>query len=156
MPIPELQSMPRRPAMFCTRMIGSRGYGKIVLIKHSSGISTVYAHASKLLVHQGQWVRQGMKIAMSGRTGRVTAPHLHFEVRDGVTAVDPMTYLPRNAVARGPASAIHPHRLVQVHHRLSRRVRLARARAARARRISRALAHIRHHHRKLRAVAAAD
>jgi murein DD-endopeptidase MepM/ murein hydrolase activator NlpD len=76
---------------------GSRihGYGNMILIKHSSGISTVYAHNSRLLVRRGQWVRQGQKISYSGRTGHVTAPHLHFEVRNGTTAVDPIRYLPR-------------------------------------------------------------
>jgi murein DD-endopeptidase MepM/ murein hydrolase activator NlpD len=70
-----------------------RGYGKMIMIEHSSGITTLYAHNSRLLVKKGQWVRQGQRIASSGRTGRVTAPHLHFEVRSGEIAIDPLKYL---------------------------------------------------------------
>ncbi len=69
---------------------GIRGYGKMVVIKHQSGLSTVYAHNSQLLVKKGQRVRRGQRVALSGSTGRSTGPHLHFEVRAGYRAVDPV------------------------------------------------------------------
>lgn len=71
-----------------------RGYGKMVVIRHLRQISTIYAHNSRLLVRIGQYVRQGQKIAISGKTGHVTGPHLHFEVRDGLSALDPAALLP--------------------------------------------------------------
>ncbi|MDR3608794.1 MAG: M23 family metallopeptidase [Oligoflexia bacterium] len=67
-----------------------RGYGKMIVIKHAYDIATVYAHNSRLLVRAGQAVRLGQQIAVSGSTGRSTGPHLHFEVRQGVAAVDPV------------------------------------------------------------------
>lgn len=71
-----------------------RGYGKMVIIKHPSGLSTVYAHNSRLLVKRGQRVQRGRQIAFSGNTGQSTGPHLHFEVRDGIASVDPLRILP--------------------------------------------------------------
>jgi murein DD-endopeptidase MepM/ murein hydrolase activator NlpD len=71
------------------------GYGNMIVIKHSSGIATIYAHNSKLVVRQGQWVRQGTLIAYTGNTGHSHGPHLHFEIRDGVQAVNPMKLLPK-------------------------------------------------------------
>lgn len=76
-----------------------RGYGKMVLIKHAHGISTVYAHNSRLLVKKGDHVRLGQKIAISGRTGRSRGPHVHFEVRQGVAAIDPAQVMPFSRVA---------------------------------------------------------
>ena len=58
-----------------------RGYGKMVILKHASGLVTVYAHDSKLLVRRGDRVKKGRKIALSGNTGHSHGPHLHFEVR---------------------------------------------------------------------------
>ncbi len=57
------------------------GYGNYVVIQHSNGTQTLYAHASKLLVSQGDTVTQGQTIALVGATGEATGPHLHFEVR---------------------------------------------------------------------------
>jgi murein DD-endopeptidase MepM/ murein hydrolase activator NlpD len=71
------------------------GYGRMVVIRHSSGVATVYAHASRLLVHKGQWVSQGTRIAISGSTGHSTGPHLHFEVRAGVAAINPLEVMPK-------------------------------------------------------------
>lgn len=71
-----------------------RGYGKMVVIRHDSGLSSVYAHNSKILVRKGQKVKKGQRIALSGNTGRTRGPHLHFEVRYGVVAVDPSKLLP--------------------------------------------------------------
>ncbi len=66
-------------------------YGRFLVLDHGNGYSTLYGHASELLVQQGDSVRRNEVIALSGSTGRSTAPHLHFEVlRDG-EPVDPMT-----------------------------------------------------------------
>jgi murein DD-endopeptidase MepM/ murein hydrolase activator NlpD len=78
-----------------------RGYGKMVVLKHSSGIATIYAHNSKLLVHKGQWVSQGTKIALSGNSGHSHGAHLHFEIRAGVAAIDPTAVITRTAGSRG-------------------------------------------------------
>lgn len=66
------------------------GYGQAVVIDHGNGLSTVYAHCSALYVRQGQLVRKGEVIAAVGSTGNANGPHLHFEVRENGTAVDPM------------------------------------------------------------------
>lgn len=69
------------------------GYGYMVVIDHGYGISTAYGHASRLLVKEGQRVNKGDAIARVGSTGRSTGPHLHFEVRQNNTPVDPLKYL---------------------------------------------------------------
>jgi murein DD-endopeptidase MepM/ murein hydrolase activator NlpD len=66
-----------------------RGYGRLVVVRHFREISTIYAHNSRVLVRTGQFVHQGQKIALSGNTGRSSGPHLHFEVRDGLSALNP-------------------------------------------------------------------
>lgn len=71
-----------------------RGYGRLIVIKHEHDISTVYAHNSRLLVKKGDHVAQGQKIAITGKSGHVSGPHLHFEVRKGVAAVDPVRVMP--------------------------------------------------------------
>ncbi len=70
-----------------------KGYGNLVLVRHSNGFVTAYAHASELLVKRGDEVKRGQVIAKSGQTGNVTAPQLHFEIRKGSTPVDPAQYL---------------------------------------------------------------
>jgi len=57
------------------------GYGNYVVISHSNGTETLYAHAEKLFVTPGEQVTQGEEIAKIGVTGETTGPHLHFEVR---------------------------------------------------------------------------
>jgi murein DD-endopeptidase MepM/ murein hydrolase activator NlpD len=70
-----------------------KGYGNLVLVRHSNGFVTAYAHASELLVKRGDAVKRGQVIAKSGQSGSVTAPQLHFEIRKGATPVDPSQYL---------------------------------------------------------------
>jgi murein DD-endopeptidase MepM/ murein hydrolase activator NlpD len=72
---------------------GIRGYGNLIVIQHEGDLLTVYAHNSELLVAQGDKVRVGQRIALSGQTGHATGPHLHFEVRSGQIPVDPVSYL---------------------------------------------------------------
>jgi murein DD-endopeptidase MepM/ murein hydrolase activator NlpD len=71
-----------------------RGYGNLVLIKHSGGYMTAYAHNSQLLVKRGEVVKRGQEIAKAGSTGTVDSPQLHFEIRQGTRAIDPTTLLP--------------------------------------------------------------
>lgn len=73
----------------------SGGYGNLVDIRHADGSMTRYAHNSRLLVREGQQVRQGQQIAEMGSTGFSTGPHLHFEVHlPNTGTVNPMAYLP--------------------------------------------------------------
>lgn len=69
------------------------GYGYAVIIDHGNGLQTVYGHNSSLIVSAGQTVSKGQPIAYSGQTGYATGPHVHFEVRDNGSPVDPMGYL---------------------------------------------------------------
>jgi lipoprotein NlpD len=71
------------------------GYGKLVIVRHARNLFTAYAHNQRNLVRRGARVRKGDVIARVGRTGRASTAHLHFEVRHGSTAVDPLAYLPR-------------------------------------------------------------
>jgi len=77
-----------------------RGFGNLLLIKHSDGFMTAYAHNQRLLVVRGQKVNKGQVIARVGSTGSVATPQLHFEIRKGRTAVDPLRYLPRRSASR--------------------------------------------------------
>jgi murein DD-endopeptidase MepM/ murein hydrolase activator NlpD len=75
------------------------GYGELVLIKHNNGYVTAYAHADRLLVTRGDFVAKGQVIGYAGTSGDVTSPQLHFEIRNGVTPVDPQRYLASRAGA---------------------------------------------------------
>lgn len=70
-----------------------KGYGNLILIRHDGGWVTAYAHNKELLVNRGDTVKRGDVIAKAGQTGSVTSPQVHFELRKGATAVDPMKYL---------------------------------------------------------------
>lgn len=65
------------------------GYGNLVVLKHECGYRSLYGHLSKPLVRPGETVKQGAVIALSGNTGRTTGPHLHFEVRQDGSFVNP-------------------------------------------------------------------
>jgi murein DD-endopeptidase MepM/ murein hydrolase activator NlpD len=69
------------------------GYGNLVVVDHGNGIATAYAHNSAFAAAAGRQVAQGEVIAYSGSTGHSTGPHVHFEVRVGGAAVDPLGYL---------------------------------------------------------------
>ena len=69
------------------------GYGQETRIDHGGGIVTVYAHQSRIAVRVGQHVAQGEPIGNVGSTGRVSAPHLHFEVRVNGVPQNPMRWL---------------------------------------------------------------
>lgn len=71
----------------------SGDYGKLVIVDHGNGIETYYAHLSGFMVVPGQEVQRGQVIALSGGTGRVTGPHIHYEVRLHGTPVNPYKYL---------------------------------------------------------------
>lgn len=70
-----------------------RGFGNMILIRHADGWVTAYAHNDSLAVKKGDSVKRGQTIARVGQTGNVTAPQLHFEIRKGTAAQDPMKYL---------------------------------------------------------------
>ena len=70
-----------------------RGYGNLLLIRHSGGWVTAYAHTSKFLVKAGAQVKQGEVVAEVGRTGNVDRPQLHFELRKGTRAVNPQSLI---------------------------------------------------------------
>lgn len=71
-----------------------KGYGKMVLIESGDGWATLYAHFDKILISEGQRVRQGEVIGSMGRTGRATGVHLHFEIRRNRGPIDPLPLLP--------------------------------------------------------------
>jgi lipoprotein NlpD len=83
-----------------------RGYGNMVIIRHADGIVSVYAHNQNNLAREGQRVMRGEVVATVGSTGRVTGPHLHFEIRKNNAAQDPLHYLPHLCCV--PASDIVP------------------------------------------------
>ena len=69
------------------------GYGRVVYIKHAFGIETRYAHLARIRVKKGQRVSRGQKIGDMGNSGRSTGTHLHYEVRVGGSAVNPMIFI---------------------------------------------------------------
>jgi murein DD-endopeptidase MepM/ murein hydrolase activator NlpD len=78
-----------------------RGYGNLVLLKHADGWMTAYGHNSKILVKRGDRVLRGQTIAHVGATGAVSEPQLHFELRKGTRALDPLNYLAPLAATSG-------------------------------------------------------
>jgi len=70
-----------------------RGYGNLIILRHSEEFVTVYAHNQVNLVEEGIWVERGQIIGKVGQTGRASGPHLHFEIRKNNQAVDPLLFL---------------------------------------------------------------
>ncbi len=81
-------------------------YGKLVVVDHGNSLETYYAHLSEMMVLPGQEVRRGQVIALSGGTGHVTGPHVHYEVRLSGTPVNPYRYM---------AKASNPQALAVTH-----------------------------------------
>ncbi len=69
------------------------GFGNLLLIRHAGGYTTAYAHSAEILVRRGQRVARGQLVARAGSTGSVDRPQLHFEIRKGRKAVNPLSYL---------------------------------------------------------------
>jgi murein DD-endopeptidase MepM/ murein hydrolase activator NlpD len=72
-----------------------RGFGNLLLLKHTDGWITAYAHNDSLLVKRGDKIKKGQTIAKVGSSGSVQNPQLHFELRKGKKAIDPIKYLPK-------------------------------------------------------------
>jgi lipoprotein NlpD len=82
-----------------------RGYGNCIIVRHTDGLATVYAHNQRNAVREGQRVRRGEVIGKVGDSGRTTGNNLHFEVRQDNVAHDPLYFLPAVERAAGPQSA---------------------------------------------------
>jgi murein DD-endopeptidase MepM/ murein hydrolase activator NlpD len=85
-------------------------YGNQIDVDHGDGVMTRYAHASVLLVKQGDIVKQGQKIAEVGSTGRSTGAHLHFEVRMNGESKDPLAYLQNGVLNKSHLASISKQR----------------------------------------------
>ncbi|MDQ3557758.1 MAG: M23 family metallopeptidase, partial [Pseudomonadota bacterium] len=70
-----------------------KSYGNLVLIRHSNGWVSAYAHNSELKVKRGDQVRRGEVVSLSGMSGGVTTPQVHFELRKEATPVDPLQHM---------------------------------------------------------------
>ena len=80
-----------------------KGYGNLVLIKHSGGYTTAYAHADRLVVVKGDYVASGQVIGYAGETGDVSSPQVHFEIRSSTTPVNPRSYLTTTSASIFPS-----------------------------------------------------
>ena len=72
---------------------GIKGYGNLIILRHSEEYVTVYAHNQVNLIEEGTWAEKGQIIGKVGQTGRATGPHLHFEIRKNNNALDPLPFL---------------------------------------------------------------
>jgi murein DD-endopeptidase MepM/ murein hydrolase activator NlpD len=70
-----------------------KGYGNLIIVRHSEEFVTIYAHNQVNLIEEGMWVEKGQIIGKVGQTGRATGPHLHFEIRRNNKALDPLLFL---------------------------------------------------------------
>lgn len=98
--MPEGRDVPAARAGEVTFAGEQGGYGLTVVIDHGNGVSTRYAHLSELRVKEGERVADGQTIGLSGATGRVTGPHLHFEVLEHGRPVDPSAGIGRLYASR--------------------------------------------------------
>src|SRR6516225_8173410 len=73
------------------------GYGNLVAIYHTNGITSRYGHLSRVAVQQGQRVKRGDLIGYAGSTGRSTGPHVHYELRVNDQPVNPIGYIGRDS-----------------------------------------------------------
>jgi murein DD-endopeptidase MepM/ murein hydrolase activator NlpD len=69
------------------------GYGNLVIIYHTNGITTRYGHLSRITVEAGQRIKRGDQLGHAGSTGRSTGPHVHYEIRENDQSVDPLRYV---------------------------------------------------------------
>ncbi len=72
------------------------GYGNLVIVYHSNGITTRYGHLSRISVEAGQRVKRSDQVGSAGSTGRSTGPHVHYEIRENDQSVDPLRYTGQN------------------------------------------------------------
>ncbi len=72
---------------------GVKGYGNLIILRHSEEYVTVYAHNQVNLVDEGTWVEKGQIIGKVGRTGRASGPHVHFEIRKNNKPLNPFLFL---------------------------------------------------------------
>jgi murein DD-endopeptidase MepM/ murein hydrolase activator NlpD len=72
---------------------GIKGYGNLIILRHSEEYVTVYAHNQVNLVEEGAWAEKGQIIGKVGQTGNATGPHLHFEIRKNNKALNPLLFL---------------------------------------------------------------
>jgi len=79
-----------------------KNYGNLVLVKHTGGYTTAYAHADRLIVSRGDFVSRGQIIGYVGQTGDVSKPQLHFEIRSATTPVNPHSYLAATTASVDP------------------------------------------------------
>jgi murein DD-endopeptidase MepM/ murein hydrolase activator NlpD len=82
-----------------------QGFGNLLLLRHADGWMTAYAHNDTLLVKRGDKVERGQIVARVGKTGNVTEPQLHFELRRGTRALDPLPYLGEGGAGVTPAAS---------------------------------------------------
>lgn len=75
-----------------------KNFGNLLLIRHANNLLTAYAHHETILVRRGEMVKRGQVVGTVGTSGSVNMPQLHFEVREGVKAVNPVPYLESNLV----------------------------------------------------------
>jgi murein DD-endopeptidase MepM/ murein hydrolase activator NlpD len=76
------------------------GYGTMIVINHGYGYQSLYAHLSKVLVREGQRIKRGDLIGKSGKTGLVSGPHLHYEVRHDGVCLNPVNFFFDNLTAQ--------------------------------------------------------
>jgi murein DD-endopeptidase MepM/ murein hydrolase activator NlpD len=69
------------------------GYGNLVIVYHTNGITTRYGHLSRISVEPGQRIKRGDPVGHAGSTGRSTGPHVHYEIRENDQSVDPLKYI---------------------------------------------------------------